>query len=87
MSRPSRKRTSSSATKTLTKRRSAQIKAEIENTDSDYDREKSIVAIISGHGLKTLDAVVETATVTATIKPSLAEAEEALRFHSLVAAS
>ena len=51
------------------------------------DREKSIVAIISGHGLKTLDAVVETATVTATIHPSLVEAEEALRFHALVAAS
>lgn len=51
------------------------------------DREKSIVAIISGHGLKTLDAVVETATVSSTIKPSLAAAEEALRFHQLVAAS
>ena len=51
------------------------------------DRDKSIVAIISGHGLKTLDAVVDTATVTSTIKPSLAAAEEALRFHQLVAAS
>jgi threonine synthase len=51
------------------------------------DRDKSIVAIISGHGLKTLDAVVETATVSSTIAPSLEAAEEALRFHQLVAAS
>jgi threonine synthase len=51
------------------------------------DRDKSIVAIISGHGLKTLDAVVETATVSSTITPSLEAAEEALRFHQLVAAS
>ena len=51
------------------------------------DRDKSIVAIISGHGLKTLDAVVETATVSSTISPSLADAEAALRFHQLVAAS
>jgi threonine synthase len=51
------------------------------------DPDKSIVAIISGHGLKTLDAIVDTATVTATIKPSLAAAEEALGFHQLVAAS
>ena len=51
------------------------------------DREKSIVAIISGHGLKTLDAIVETATVSSTITPSLEAAEEALRFHQLVAAS
>ena len=51
------------------------------------DPERSIVAIISGHGLKTLDAVVETATVSSTITPSLAAAEEALRFHQLVAAS
>lgn len=51
------------------------------------DPEKSIVAIISGHGLKTLDAVVDTATVSATISPSLEAAEEALRFHQLVAAS
>jgi threonine synthase len=50
------------------------------------DPNKSIVAIISGHGLKTLDAVVDTAVVSSTIKPSLAEAEEALRFHQLVAA-
>jgi len=51
------------------------------------DPDKSIVAIISGHGLKTLDAVVETATVSSTISPSLADAEEALRFHQLVSAS
>jgi threonine synthase len=51
------------------------------------DRDKSIVAIISGHGLKTLDAIVETATVSSTITPSLEAAEEALRFHQLVAAS
>ena len=51
------------------------------------DRDKSIVAIISGHGLKTLDAIVDTATVSSTIAPSLEAAEEALRFHQLVAAS
>jgi threonine synthase len=48
---------------------------------------KSIVAIISGHGLKTLDAVVDSAVVTSTIKPSLEEAEAALRSRLLVAAS
>ena len=51
------------------------------------DPEKSIVAIISGHGLKTLDAIVDTATVTSTITPSLAAAEEALGFGQLVSAS
>jgi threonine synthase len=51
------------------------------------DPNKSIVAIISGHGLKTLDAIVDTATVTSTITPSLAAAEEALGFHQLVSAS
>ena len=51
------------------------------------DRDKSIVAIISGHGLKTLDAVVDSATVSSTISASLADAEAALRFHQLVAAS
>src|ERR1700684_896817 len=51
------------------------------------NRDKSIVAIISGHGLKTLDAIVDSATVSSTITPSLAAAEEALRFHQLVAAS
>jgi len=50
------------------------------------DRNKSIVAIISGHGLKTLDAVVDTAVVTATIKPSLAAAEEAIARYTLEAA-
>jgi threonine synthase len=48
------------------------------------DPDKSVVAIISGHGLKTLDAIVDTATVSSTISPSLADAEEALRFHQLV---
>ena len=51
------------------------------------DPDKSIVAIISGHGLKTLDAVVDTATVSSTISASLGDAEEALRFHQLVSAS
>lgn len=51
------------------------------------DPDKSIVAIISGHGLKTIDAIAETATVSSTITPSLAAAEEALRFHQLVASS
>ncbi len=50
------------------------------------DPNESIVAIISGHGLKTLDAVVETAVVTATIKPSLAAAEEAIARYTLEAA-
>ena len=48
---------------------------------------ESIVAIISGHGLKTLDVIANTATVTATISPSLAAAEDALRVHQMVAAS
>lgn len=47
---------------------------------------KSVVAIISGHGLKTLDAVADTATVTSTISPSLESAEAALGFSQLVAA-
>ena len=47
---------------------------------------ESIVAIISGHGLKTLDVIADTATVTATISPSLAAAEDALRVHLMVAA-
>lgn len=49
--------------------------------------EKSIVAIISGHGLKTLDAIDGRATVSATITPSLAEAEGALARLSAGAAS
>ena len=49
--------------------------------------DESIVAIISGHGLKTLDVVADTATVTATISPSLSAAEDALRVHQMVAAS
>ncbi|MGC2484870.1 MAG: threonine synthase [Acidimicrobiales bacterium] len=51
------------------------------------DREKSIVAVISGHGLKTLDAISGRADVTATISPSLASAEAALAEHFLVGAS
>jgi threonine synthase len=51
------------------------------------DREKSIVAIISGHGLKTVDAIAETATVSSTITPTLEAAEAAIRAHQLVAAS
>ncbi len=51
------------------------------------DPNKSIVAIISGHGLKTLDAVVDTATVSATITPSLASAQEALRSLQIESAS
>jgi threonine synthase len=50
------------------------------------DPNKSVVAIISGHGLKTLDAVAGVATFSSVISPSLADAEEALRFHQLVAA-
>jgi threonine synthase len=51
------------------------------------DPERSIVAIISGHGLKTLDAIADTATVSATIAPSLAAAEDALTLRQLVGAS
>ena len=51
------------------------------------DRHRPVVAIISGHGLKTLDAIVETATPTAVISPKLADAEAALaRFHHMEAA-
>ncbi len=51
------------------------------------DPEASIVAVISGHGLKTLDAVAGRAGVTATVAPSLAAAEAALAADLLVAAS
>ena len=51
------------------------------------DPDKATVAIISGHGLKTLDVIVESATVTATIPPTLGAAEEALERYTLVAAS
>jgi len=51
------------------------------------DPQGSIVAIISGHGLKTLDAIADTATVSATISPSLADAQAALALHQLVGAS
>lgn len=45
------------------------------------DRNKPIVAIISGHGLKTLDAIVDSAVPTAVISPKLADAEAALAQH------
>jgi threonine synthase len=45
------------------------------------DRSKPVVAIISGHGLKTLDAIVDTAVPTAVISPKLADAEAALALH------
>ena len=45
------------------------------------DSTKPVVAIISGHGLKTLDAIVDTATPTAVISPKLADAEAALALH------
>ncbi len=50
------------------------------------DPNKSTVAIISGHGLKTLDAVADSATFTSIIGPSLGAAEDALAVHRLVAA-
>jgi threonine synthase len=45
------------------------------------------VAIISGHGLKTLDVIVDTAVATHTISPSLQDAQEALKFRDLVEAA
>jgi len=48
------------------------------------DPDQRTVAIISGHGLKTLDAVADIATVSATIAPTLAEAEAALSVRQLV---
>lgn len=45
------------------------------------DRSKPVVAIISGHGLKTLDAIVDTAVPTAVISPKLVDAEAALALH------
>ncbi|HEV2427930.1 MAG TPA: threonine synthase, partial [Acidimicrobiales bacterium] len=50
------------------------------------DPSGSVVAIISGHGLKTLDAVAPVAGLTATIPPSLAAARAALG-ESLVGAA
>ena len=49
--------------------------------------DESVVAIISGHGLKTLDAVLDIATVTATISPSLESAEAVLSKYQLVDAA
>ena len=51
------------------------------------DPSKSTVAIISGHGLKTLDVIVDTATVSATIAPTLSAAEAALAEFTLAGAS
>jgi threonine synthase len=51
------------------------------------DADQPVVAIISGHGLKTLDAVVDIAQVTATISPSLESAEAALGARQLVEAA
>ncbi len=51
------------------------------------DPGRPVVAIVSGHGLKTLDAVVATATPTATIGPSLEEAEFVLSPRALVGAA
>ena len=48
------------------------------------DPAASIVAIISGHGLKTLDAIADRAGVFATVPPSLAAAEAALAGDRLV---
>jgi threonine synthase len=45
------------------------------------DPNQSVVAIISGHGLKTLDAVTGIAVPTATIQPSLDAARTALAVH------
>jgi threonine synthase len=51
------------------------------------DPRQPTVAIISGHGLKTLDAVIDIARVSATISPSLSDAQAALSFHQLVEAA
>ncbi len=51
------------------------------------DPDQSIVAVISGHGLKTLDAVAGRAALSATISPSLASAEAALSATHVVGAS
>jgi threonine synthase len=50
------------------------------------DRNKSIVAVISGHGLKTLDVIVDSATVTATIRPTLESAQDAITLQEMAAA-
>jgi len=50
------------------------------------DRNKSIVAVISGHGLKTLDVIVDSATVSATIRPTLESAQDALTLQEMAAA-
>ena len=45
------------------------------------DTSKPVVAIISGHGLKTLDAITGVAVPTATISPRLEDARAALAAH------
>jgi threonine synthase len=50
------------------------------------DPDGSIVAIISGHGLKTVEALVGRSTISSLISGSLASAEEALGAFQLVAA-
>ncbi len=51
------------------------------------DPEGSIVAIISGHGLKTVEALAGRSGVTATIPPTLVAAEDTLTARLLVGAS
>jgi threonine synthase len=46
---------------------------------------KTVVAIISGHGLKTLDAVVDIAVPSATVPPTLGAAEAALSAYATLA--
>jgi threonine synthase len=50
------------------------------------DPDQPTVAIISGHGLKTLDAIVETAVPTVTIPPRLEAAQAALESVLLIGA-
>jgi threonine synthase len=50
------------------------------------DPRQPVVAIISGHGLKTLDAVENIATASATIAPTLDAAQSALAARELVGA-
>ncbi len=51
------------------------------------DPDGSVVAIVSGHGLKTVEALEGRSTFTETIAPTLAAAEGALAAHLLVGAS
>jgi threonine synthase len=47
------------------------------------DPDKSVVAIVSGHGLKTLDAISDEVGLSATISPALSSAQAALSALSL----